>query len=275
MTLESIRLFLESAATPHIDRTAEARARERATLLRAPGLAAVLPAAKVGYALKETHAYHIDYPGLLATREVLLGFGRRLMAEGRLDATEDVWMLRRDELRTAVANPGSALEALVAERKEELADGIREGPRPYLGEPPQDERRHATLEKFYGRGGGGTGATLRGTGASPGVADGPARVMAGPDDFARVRPGDVLVATTTTPAWTPLFLSIAALVTETGGILCHAAIVAREYGVPAVVGATGATRRIPDGATITVDGGAGKISMAHAAPTEPSGDAMP
>ena len=85
--------------------------------------------------------------------------------------------------------------------------------------------------------------------------------MARPEDFARVQPGDVLVAATTTPAWTPLFGSIAALVTDTGGILSHAAVVAREYGIPAVVGATGATAAIPEGARVRVDGTTGEVVL--------------
>ena len=261
MTLASIRLFLESGTTLRPDPAATGHHLEQEALGRAPELATVLPAARFGYALKETHAYHIDYPGLLATREMLLGFGRRLVAEGRLEALEDVWMLRREELRAAVTDPGMALDGVVAAARDDLAEGFREGPKPYLGASPPDVERHPTLERFYGRAGGSTETSVRGTGASPGVADGPARVVAGVGDFARVRPGDVLVTTTTTPAWTPLFPSIAALVTETGGILSHAAIVAREYGLPTVVGATGATRRIPDGAPVRVDGDAGEVSF--------------
>ena len=102
---------------------------------------------------------------------------------------------------------------------------------------------------------------MRGSAASPGMAEGTARVVRGADDFRRVRPGDVLVAATTTPAWTPVFPSLGALVTETGGILSHAAIVAREYGLPAVVGADGATRLIRDGARVRVDGSAGTVHV--------------
>ena len=79
------------------------------------------------------------------------------------------------------------------------------------------------------------------------------------DDFGRIRAGDVLVCATTTPSWTPLFTSIAGLVTDTGGILCHAAVVAREYGLPAVVGTEEATARIADGDRIEVDGDAGEV----------------
>jgi pyruvate,water dikinase len=80
-------------------------------------------------------------------------------------------------------------------------------------------------------------------------------------DFRRVRGGDVVVCTTTTPAWTPLFASIAGLVTESGGILSHAAVVAREYRLPAVVGTEVATRVIPDGATVRVDGASGEVRV--------------
>jgi pyruvate,water dikinase len=77
----------------------------------------------------------------------------------------------------------------------------------------------------------------------------------------RAAAGDVLVCATTTPAWTPLFPSLAALVTDTGGILCHAAVVAREYGLPAVVGAEAATTLIVDGSVVRVDGSAGTVHI--------------
>ena len=208
------------------------------------------------YALKEAHAYDIDYPGLLATREALLGCGRRLVAEGLLDAADDVWMLRREELRRSLIEPLD-LRALRDAARAELARGLAAGPRPFLGEPPDDADRHVVFDKFYGSG----GRALAGSGASPGIAEGTARVVAGPEDFDRVGAGDVLVATTTTPAWTPLFRSVSALVTDTGGILSHAAIVAREYGIPAIVGASGATSAIPDGARIRVDGTTGEVLL--------------
>jgi len=96
---------------------------------------------------------------------------------------------------------------------------------------------------------------------SPGRAHGTARVIAGPDDFHRLQPGDVLVAHTTTPAWTPLFNIASAAVTEVGGLFNHAAIVAREFGIPMVAGATDATHVITDGAPIVVDGSAGMVEL--------------
>ncbi|MEW2065608.1 PEP/pyruvate-binding domain-containing protein [Streptomyces sp. NPDC007346] len=104
-------------------------------------------------------------------------------------------------------------------------------------------------------------AIRTGTPGSPGSAAGPARVVRGPGDFARVRPGDVLVCRTTDPAWTPLFGVVAAVVTETGGLLSHAAIVARELGLPAVLAVTDATEALPDGALVQVDGGTGRVAL--------------
>jgi pyruvate,water dikinase len=107
---------------------------------------------------------------------------------------------------------------------------------------------------------------LQATPASAGRAVGTARVINGPADFGRARAGDVLVCQTTTPAWTPLFASAGALVTDTGGILSHAAIVAREYRLPAVVGCDVATTPIRDGARVEVDGDAGRVRVTLSEP---------
>ncbi len=112
-------------------------------------------------------------------------------------------------------------------------------------------------------------STLHGTGTSTGQVTAPACVLIGPEDFPRMRPGDVLVAVTTTPAWTPLFAMASAVVTDIGGPLSHSSIVAREYGIPAVMGTGAATRQILSGQTITVDGDTGMITLhASAAKTD-------
>jgi phosphohistidine swiveling domain-containing protein len=246
LTLEALRLALESGKRPS----------RQDPPAPPPELEELHAAVRRAYALKELHSYEIDYPGLLATREALRGFGHRLVGEGLLDDVDDVWLLERAELRRALVEPLD-LRSIVAERRAELERGRAEGPGEYLGEPPEERERHVALEKFYGSGGG----ELRGAGASPGVAEGVARVVAGEADFARIRTGDILVTTTTTPAWTPLFPSLAGLVTETGGILSHAAVVAREYRLPAVVGAAGATTAIRDGMLVRIDGAAGTIAI--------------
>ena len=246
LTLESVRLALAEAAQ---------RVPVAVNVPRA--LRDIAEPARAAHALKELHSYEIDYPGLQATRDVLRAFGRRLAAEGTFDDPDDIWMLERQELRDALVGELEPMHALVQTRRTELARGREQGPRPFLGDPPAIADRHAILENFYGR----AGTGLSGTPASHGNAEGTARVVCDERDFARIEAGDVLVTTTTTPAWTPLFPSLAALVTETGGILSHAAVVAREYGLPAVVGVADATRLIPDGRRVRVDGGAGTVAL--------------
>jgi pyruvate,water dikinase len=246
LTLESIRLALARGnGTAEKQEPAPAELQELAEHVRA------------AHALKELHSYDIDYPGLQATREVLRGFGRRLCAEGAFTDPDDVWMLERSELREAIAGPLEPLQPLVDRRRDELARGLEAGPRPFLGDRPPESERHAILESFYGR----AKAGLAGTPASPGRAEGIARVVVHESDFGRIEPGNVLVTTTTTPAWTPLFPALAALVTETGGILSHAAVVAREYGLPAVVGVKDATHHVTDGARVRVDGSSGEVQV--------------
>lgn len=103
---------------------------------------------------------------------------------------------------------------------------------------------------------------VTGRGAAAGRASGPVRVVLDVDGFGSVRRGDVLVCPTTDPAWTPLFHVVAAVVTERGGVMSHAAIVAREVGLPAVVGAAGATTLLTDDTLVTVDGTTGRVEPA-------------
>ena len=105
------------------------------------------------------------------------------------------------------------------------------------------------------------GDVIKGVGASAGRVSAPARVLAGPQDFSQMQPGDVLVARITTPAWTSLFAMASAVVTDVGGPLSHSSIVAREYGIPAVLGTGVATQRIATGQQISVDGDAGTVTI--------------
>ncbi len=273
LVLESVRLFLEDPRDLPAERAARAAERERLereTLARIgdprdrAAFAHLLSRVTAAVPLEETHAYHIDYPGLQATREALLGFGRRLVAEGRLDRAGDVWMLHRDELRDALkAAWGPGLQGLAADRREALVRARATLPEPYLGPPPSDADIPPMVAKFYGVPGTASleGDVLRGTAASGGHAVGTARVVRGAEDFGRIGASDIVVCTTTTPAWTPLFASIGGIVTDTGGILSHAAVVAREYRLPAVVGAEVATRAVPDGARVEIDGSSGELRI--------------
>jgi phosphohistidine swiveling domain-containing protein len=107
--------------------------------------------------------------------------------------------------------------------------------------------------------------SLKGVGASPGVITAPASVLSGPEDFSKMETGNVLVASITTPAWTPLFARASAVVTDIGGPLSHGSIVAREYGIPAVLGTESATKHISDGQQITVDGNKGLVTLLETA----------
>jgi pyruvate,water dikinase len=109
-----------------------------------------------------------------------------------------------------------------------------------------------------------SGDTITGVGASSGQVTAPARVLAGPEEFGQMRPGDVLVARMTTPAWTSLFAVASAVVTDVGGPLSHSSIVAREYGIPAVLGTGVATQRLTSGTQVRVDGDAGTVTLVHA-----------
>ena len=102
---------------------------------------------------------------------------------------------------------------------------------------------------------------MRGCGASPGVYEGRARVVSSDGGFEHVEAGDILIATMTTPAYNVVVPLLGAVVTDTGGMLCHAAIVAREFAIPAVVGAGTATTDVPDGAHVRVDGNEGTVTL--------------
>jgi pyruvate,water dikinase len=102
---------------------------------------------------------------------------------------------------------------------------------------------------------------LRGLAASPGTYEGPARRVSGPAEFDRIRKGDVLVTESTSEAFNILLPLLGALVTDSGGLLSHAAIVAREYGIPGVVGTREGTQRIADGVAVRVDGSAGEVTV--------------
>jgi pyruvate,water dikinase len=121
--------------------------------------------------------------------------------------------------------------------------------------------------------GGALASTLVGQPASPGRATGPVHLVHGAEDFARFKAGEVLVARATAPAWTPLFSRAVAVVTDGGTLAAHASLVAREYGIPAVVGTGDATARLHDGQMVTVDGGVGVVEVASGPTVEDDRDA--
>jgi pyruvate,water dikinase len=147
---------------------------------------------------------------------------------------------------------GRGLAALVRDRRARHKDLEKLIPPDFLEE---DAPHLAVPEKVGG------GDALTGLGVAAGRAEGPARLIHQPAEGNRLLKGDVLVAPGTDPAWTPLFLRASALVMETGGIISHGAIVAREYGIPAVINVPGALQVLADGTPVTVDGDEGRVYL--------------
>ena len=190
-------------------------------------------------------------------RRLLHELGRRLLDPDRL---EDVFWLREAELNDlANGRPVAGLDEAVELRRQVWRGQRRVTPPQVLPQSRWLQRIFAdmlpavTAEP--------DGDVLTGIGASAGRVTGVARVLTGAADFQTFEAGEVLVAAITTPAWTSLFPRAAAVVTDIGGPLSHSSIVAREYGIPAVLGTGSATRRIRTGDLLTVDGDAGTVSL--------------
>lgn len=228
----------------------------------------LLKVAQTGVFVGEEHNYWIDQCMTYAVRHVLLAFGRRFAHASVLEAVDDIFYLTFEEiLATAADLPRLDRRYLVAGRRAELAYFRTIAPPPALGTaapelPPDDPISRADL-RFWGAPPPSENkpALLHGNGASSGVVRGRAMVVHTLAEASKMQIGDVLVVQTTQPAWTPLFAIAAAVVTDTGGILCHAAAVAREYGIPAVVGVGVATSVLRDGQIVEVNGSTGVVHV--------------
>jgi phosphohistidine swiveling domain-containing protein len=227
----------------------------------------MLEAAQAGLLLTEDHGFYIDAYSVSLVRDLLSEMGSRLVEDGVLDDREDVLMLTYDDLRVAALDlPGTDPRTLVADRRAQLAEHARVTPPPVLGTmpagPPPDSPLTRMSMKFSGVPAPSADPDLvTGSAGSAGRVTGVARVVRSLTEAVALAPGEILVAETTAPPWTPLFGVAAAVVTDTGGILSHSAVVAREYGIPAVVGAGNATAAIRDGDVVEVDGDAGTVRI--------------
>ena len=168
------------------------------------------------------------------------------------------------DLESALAN--GQLRERVGARRSEVEHFAKISPPPALGTdygPPPDDPMNRSMMKFFGAPPPPSDApdVLKGHAGSPGTVRGRARVMHCLDDADKLQRGDVLVAETTAPPWTPLFATAGGIVTDTGGILSHCAVVAREYRIPAVVGTGRATAVIRDGQLVEVDGDSGTVRI--------------
>jgi pyruvate,water dikinase len=256
-------------------RADEVAGRARARLAERPDDLArfdeVLAAAVGAGPLTEEHNYWIDRLAHAHARRVALALGTRLAREGTLASSDEIFLLYVPEVADALPRP-TDLTDLVERRRRDLARWRRLRSPKTIGAPPAapgPATPGVSLERVdFDHSVEQDGSDcLRGVAASPGIARGPARLVTDDGDFSKVRAGDVLVCRSSTVSWVPLFTMATAVVTEIGGSLSHAAVVAREFGVPAVVAVGGALSTLRDGEPLEVDGSAGLVRRLSASLT--------
>ncbi|HYK94683.1 MAG TPA: PEP-utilizing enzyme [Candidatus Dormibacteraeota bacterium] len=206
--------------------------------------------------LSEVHNYWIDRLVQARMHSLAMRVGRRLVRERAIDATDDVFYLRRTEVADLLRAPRD-VRGLVSDRRSLHARQRRIAPAPIVGTPEaapgaQEEESHPAPSEV---------GALRGTGASPGVVRGTARVVHDADEFGRIVPGDIIICPSSNPSWVPIFAIAGGLVAIRGGLLSHAAVVAREFGLPAVVGVRDAMQTIRDGQQVEIDGTSGAVRL--------------
>ncbi len=266
-------------ATALADRRGRAAADARSRLTSSQARAKfdrALGRAVDAYPVREDNVYFTVSAPLALMRRTAVEIGRRLADRRQLDSGDDVFFLEADEARAALRD-GTDRRDLAMRRQGERAwvlahpgpvsYGKDPGPPPSFASLPAEPRLANegflwAVDRIFGpdtTGQGGPDSSVTGIAASPGSYTGPVRVITSEAEFGRLRAGDVLVCPVTSPVWSVLFPSIGALVTDTGGILSHPAIIAREYGVPAVVATGNGTAVLHDGQLVTVDGTAGVV----------------
>ncbi len=227
---------------------------------------AMMDAAAQHVSISESRAHwQLTIIGVL--RRPILALGRKLVTLGALAEPDDVLYLEWGEAERAVRHPDASTAALVAERRAEMERWRALTPPPFVGAPPDvsevPQQMQMVMKHFFGMGAmpSTEEREVTGFGASKGTATGRARVIKSLSESDRLEPGDILVCVSTAAPWTPLFAVAGGVVTDSGGVLSHSAICAREFAIPAVVGTQVGTQRIPDGAMVTVDGEKGTVRI--------------
>jgi pyruvate,water dikinase len=226
----------------------------------------LLKAAQVAAIVHEDHNFWIDQRLFYHVRRLLMEFGGRLAQNGTIESASDVFYLTPYELQNGRDVP---MKELVQERKTEMEQFSQVTPPPILGTAPAFEMTDGgSMVRAMFKGEMSPTPTaisemnkVKGLPGSAGVTRGTARVIRSLAEAGKLQPGDVLVAIATEPPWTPLFATASAIVTDSGGVLSHSAVVAREYRIPAVVGTGNATLTFQDGQLIEVDGNAGIVRL--------------
>lgn len=228
----------------------------------------MLRAAQAAVVIQEDHAFWIDFRSSYEMRRVIIELGRRLADAGRLDNANDVVYLTFDEIHRAAGDgQTNSYQSVISERQAEMAHFATIQRPMMLGTEPAgpmpDNPISRALDGFFGAPPTPMAepGVLNGNAGSAGMVRGTAKVIHSLAEASKLQPGDVLVAPTTSPPWTPLFATVAAVVTDTGGILSHCAVVAREFMIPAVVGVGNATQVIHDGQLLEVDGSSGTVRI--------------
>jgi pyruvate,water dikinase len=237
----------------------------------------LLGEARLTYRIRDERGVYSDIWASGLMRRAVLAAGRRLQERGRLEEPEHLIEANVEEMCSLLSGPdGPTAEELAARAEYRASHSAKEAPAT-LGDPPAPPPDPSGLppalarvmratgiamgEVFGSSEAEHEGQVLRGLAASRGVYEGPARRVSGPADFNRIVRGDVLVTESTSEAFNILLPLLGALVTDSGGLLSHSAIVAREYGIPGVVGTREATERIADGVRVRVDGDAGEVTV--------------
>ena len=229
-------------------------------------------AAQYAVPLTEDHAFYIDQMGVVLLRTFCLAVGDALVRDGVIDDRSDVFFLYQDEVRDALANGGDQA------RDRHQAQGLRRGS--CTGVAPRCSRHaawaaaawdfvdpfmDAIVTRLLGIKPPAEGevdpAVIDGVAGSPGIYRGVARVVKSLDEASDLEDGEIMVCEMTLPPWVPMFSIAGAVVSDVGGVMSHCAIVAREFGIPAVVGTVDGTTRIKTGQTITVDGIKGDVYL--------------
>lgn len=237
----------------------------------------LLEEARLMYRIRDERGVFSDIWASGIARRAVLATGRRLADTGRIDDPEHFIDAGFDEMVSMLSGSGGPSAAELAARFEYRTSHSAKDAPEVLGPPPSPPPDLSGLPPGAARVMRAIGAALgelfgssqapqeekllRGLAASGGIYEGPARRVSGPAEFDRIVEGDVLVTESTSEAFNILLPLLGAIVTDSGGLLSHSAIVAREYGIPGVVGTREATDRIPDGVTVRVDGNAGEVTV--------------
>jgi rifampicin phosphotransferase len=277
--VNGIRMAVDTGAPASSTASAEevARVRSRVPVEHQDEFDELLAEARVTSKLRDERGLYSEVWAGGITRRAILAAGERLAEGGHIDEPAHLVEAGYEEMRALIRGLDGPSAEELAERARYRATYRAGAAPPWLGSPPEPpppldglppaaarlmRAVGATIDTLFGGAEAKSDAmVVRGIGASPGVVMGTARVIDGPAQFDRLQRGDVLVTMSTTESFNIVLPILGAIVTDAGGLLSHAAIVSREYGIPAVVGSGDATALIADGARVRVDGTSGEVTV--------------